>query len=99
MRQGYTAICAYIFVAALAGCASDGVTIPREVRVQVPVPCVAPDDRPERPALLSDGEILALDSYRATWALWGDRLERQAYEAKLEAIVEGCSRLPAPRGP
>lgn len=82
------------FYVALAGCASTGVEIPREVRVQVSIPCVSPTERPERPALLSDGELLALDSYRATWALWGDRLERQAYEAKLEAIVEGCSRLP-----
>lgn len=81
--------------AALTGCASTGVEIPREVRVQVPIPCIAPADRPERPAFLSDGDILVLDSYRATWALWGDRLERQAYEARLEAIVEGCGRLPA----
>jgi hypothetical protein len=80
----------------LTGCASQGVTIPREVRVQVPVPCIAPADVPQRPELMSDGEMLALDSYRATWALWGDRLERQGYEAKLEAVVEGCSRLPSP---
>jgi hypothetical protein len=84
------------FYLALTGCASQGVTIPREVRVQVPVPCVAPTDVPQRPELMSDGEMLALDSYRAIWALWGDRLERQGYEAKLEAVVQGCSRLPSP---
>lgn len=81
--------------ATLTGCAGSGVTIPREVLVQVPVACIAPADRPERPALLTDAEILALDTYRATWALWGDRLERQAYESRLEAVVEGCSRIPA----
>lgn len=80
-------------VIALAGCAS-GVTVPREVRVAVPVTCIAPADRPERPALLSDGDILMLDTYRAVYALWGDRLELQGYQAKLEAIVEGCSRIP-----
>lgn len=89
------AIAIVALVALLTGCASPGIEIPREVRVQVPVACVAPEDRPTRPALLSDGDILLLDSYRAVYALWGDRLERDAYERKLEAIVEGCSRIPA----
>lgn len=86
---------AIALAALLAGCASTGVEIPREVRVQVPVPCLAPEDRPARPLLLTDAEILALDTYRATWALWGDRLELQGYAARLDAIVEGCSQLPA----
>lgn len=76
----------------LTGCAS-GVTIPTEVRVAVPTPCIAPADRPERPPLRSDAELLALDSYRATWALWGERLELLAYSQRMEAVVEGCSRL------
>lgn len=85
-----------LIVVLLAGCAS-GVQVPREVKVPTPVACIAPEDKPARPQLLSDGDILILDSYRAVWALWGDRLEREAYEQKLAAIVEGCSRIPAVR--
>lgn len=80
---------------ALIGCASAPLQIPKEVKVEVPVACIAAADRPERPTLLSDAELLALDDYRRTWALWGDRLERQGYESKLEAVAEGCSRIPA----
>lgn len=80
---------------ALAGCASPGVEIPRTVNVATPVACVDPADKPVRPELLSDGDILLLDSYRAVYALWGDRMDREAYESKLEAIVEGCSRIPS----
>lgn len=77
----------------LAGCAST-VEVPREVRVPVPVPCIAPEKLPERPQFMTDAEILAFDSYRRTWALWMDRALRQAYEAQLEAIAKGCSRIP-----
>lgn len=79
----------------LAGCASaPQVEIPKEVRVPVPVACIAPQDRPQRPPLRSDAELLALDTYRRTWAVWSDRLARQAYEAELEVVVEQCSRIP-----
>ena len=84
----------YLPLILLAGCAST-VEIPKEVRVPVPVPCIAPQDKPQRPPLAADAEMLALDTYRRTWALWGDRASREAYEARLEAVVEGCSRIPA----
>lgn len=85
-----------IVIGALAGCANLRPE-PRDVAVQVPVACVSPADRPERPTFLSDGDLLVLDTYRATWALWGERLTAQGYIGKLEAIVEGCSRIPAAR--
>lgn len=88
---------ALIALLASSGCASTALDIPKEVRVPVPVACVAPKERPRQPTLLSDAELLALDGYRFTWALWGDRLERQAYQATLEAVVEGCSRIPPVR--
>lgn len=78
----------------LAGCAGPELQVPKEVRVPVPVPCIAAADRPERPPMASDAELLALDTYRRTWALWGDRAARQAYERELEAVVEGCGRIP-----
>jgi hypothetical protein len=79
-------------LALLAGCST--LNIPKEVRVPVPVPCIDPKDRPQRPALMSDAELLALDRYKRTHALWADRAERQTYQEKLEAVVEGCSRIP-----
>lgn len=90
-------VCTLAALALLPGCAST--SVPRDVAVAVPVACIAPADRPERPAFLSDGDILVLDSYRATWALWGERLEMLGHIGRLEAIVEGCSRLPAVRLP
>lgn len=80
----------------ISGCAST-VEIPREIKVPVPVACIAQQDKPQRPPLASDAELLALDTYRRTWALWGDRANREAYASKLEAIAEGCSRIPAIR--
>ena len=82
-----------VFAALLAGCAST-VEIPKEVRVPVPTPCIAPQDKPQRPLLASDAELLALDRYKRTHALWGDRIARQAYQSELETIVEACSRIP-----
>lgn len=87
-----TATAAAIFVSALAGCAST-LQIPKEVSVPVPVPCVKPEQLPERPGFMTDSDILAFDSYRRTWALWLDRALRQAYEAQLEAIAKGCSKI------
>lgn len=82
-------------LALLTGCAGQQtVEIPKEVRVPVPVPCVKAEDRPTRPQLRTDGEILALDDYKRTLAMWEDRRTRQAYEGELEAVVEGCSRIP-----
>lgn len=80
--------------AALAGCAST-VEVPKEVRVPVPVPCIRPEQLPERPQFMTDADILAFDSYRRTWALWLDRALRQAYEAQLEAVAKGCSTIPS----
>ena len=87
----FVAVVAALF--ALTACAAWPLQNPKEVGHAVPVACIDPKDRPEKPEFVTDAEILALDTYRATWALWGDRLERQAYEKQLEAVVEGCSRF------
>lgn len=88
-KKGHAALCLL-----LAGCAST-VEVPKEVRVPVPVPCVRPEQLPERPQFMTDADILAFDSYRRTWALWLDRALRQAYEAQLEAVAKGCSTIPS----
>lgn len=79
----------------LAGCSGlPEVQVPREVRVQVPVPCIAPEARPERPAVQSEDDLMALDTYRRTLAAWAILMRLKAYSVELEALVEGCSRLP-----
>lgn len=87
-----TGIILACFAVLPAGCAST-VEIPKEVEVPVPVPCV--EKRPQRPPLLTDAELLALDQYKRTHALWGDRIERQRYESVMETVIDGCSRIPA----
>ena len=81
----------------LAGCAAQTVTVPKEVRVQVPVPCVDPASRPSRPPLRLEAELLSMDRYRRTLAVWSDLKAYEAYVAELEAIVAGCSRIPVPQ--
>lgn len=71
-----------------AGC-STVPTAPKEVRVPVPVKCI--DQVPQRPSMLSDGELLAMDDYGLVIALARDRRIRQGYEIELETLVQGCS--------
>jgi hypothetical protein len=78
----------------LSGCSSSPVEVPREVKVPTPVACVDQAKIPAKPAVRSESDLVAMDRYRRTLASWSDRLKLQAYAAELEAIVEGCSRIP-----
>ncbi len=81
----------------LTGCASP-VQIPQTVQVPTPVPCLAAADKPARPVLRTEEQLLGLDRYRRTHALWAEWLRLTGYVGELEAVVEGCSRIPAPGG-
>lgn len=72
----------------LVGACSSLPEVPREVRIPVPIKCI--EVSPERPSLLSDEELLALDDYGLVLGLARDRRIRQGYEAQLEAALEGC---------
>ena len=86
-----------VVVVALAspGCSwfARTVEVPKEVKVQVPVPCVDARSRPVRPQMRTEDELLAMDRYRRTLAAWADLKRHEQYMAELEAIIEGCSRL------
>ena len=71
----------------LLGCSSVPVA-PKEVRVPVTVSCI--EQAPQRPSMMSDQELLALDDYGLVVALARDRRIRQGYQAVLESVVEGC---------
>ena len=75
---------------AASGCASPptSIEIPREVKIPVPVPCV--DEPVDRPAFVTDGELAAMDDYALIISLAADRLARQQYGARLEAVIAGC---------
>lgn len=82
---------------ALASCSSfPGITVPKEVRVSVPVPCVDPKERPKRPEISLLDDLLAMDPGTRTLRAWAALERLVPYTAELEAIVEGCARIPVP---
>lgn len=82
---------------ALASCASlPELQVPKEVKVQVPVPCVAAARRPQRPPLASDDDLMAMDRATRTLRVWSERQRALGYVGELEAVVDGCARIPAP---
>lgn len=83
-----------ILTLTLAGCAST-VKIPEEVKVPVPVPCVDAQDVPAPPPLHTEADLLAMDPYRRTVALWVDYVQLLVYKQKLEVITNRCSKIPA----
>lgn len=80
----------------LAACSSiPGVAVPKEIKVSTPVPCVAEDKRPARRKFRTMPEIVDLGDFHGLIAL---RLERQQaidYAGELDAVVDGCSKIPA----
>ena len=84
--------------AALAACSGmPEIQVPTEIKVQVPVACVRPEQRPEKPAVRLESDLMAMDRYRRTLAAWSDLKKLEIYSARLEALVEGCSSLPPAR--
>lgn len=77
---------------AFGGCnvlgGSRAIEIPKEVRIPVPVSCIT--ETVERPAFVTDRELAAVSDSAFVYALAADRLERQGYEALLEAQIVGC---------
>lgn len=75
-------------IAALAATLGGCQTLPREVKVPVPVYCEV--EKPQRPKWAADGLAGDADIYDQTKALLAERKQRIGYETKLEAAIDGC---------
>jgi hypothetical protein len=74
---------------ALAGCASTAPVI-TEVKVPVSVPCVKPEQVPQRPLYETPYLTDAATDGNKVLALARDWARSRGYEGKLEAIVAEC---------
>ena len=74
------------------GCGGTMPELPKERLVPVAVPCINVGDIPPRPAFWKDEDLMVLDRYKRTLAVWDERREREVYERDLEAIVRACAR-------
>lgn len=95
MRAGILLLFSAGAAVALASCSSARIEVPKEVKVRVPVACVDAASRPQRPAVRTESDLMAMDRYRRTLAAWSDLRKLEIYAAELEAVVEGCSRIPS----
>ncbi|MGQ0711191.1 MAG: hypothetical protein ACT4NV_15760 [Rhodoferax sp.] len=86
-RLSLTGIWAGILSFCLAGCAGMAPKV-QEVKVPVPVPCKV--DTPAKPAFAVDGLPVGAGIWEQMKALRAERLQRQGYEAELEAAVQSC---------
>jgi len=85
---------------ALASCSSvPKIDVPKEVRLPVPIPCVDAAKRPKPPAVVPIDDLLAMDKGTRTLRAWANLERLVAYAAEVEAVVEGCSRIPTPEAP
>lgn len=75
----------------LSGCASQPVV--QVVEVPVPVSCVEPGAVPARPVSAFDALPADANIFADVRALLVDREAAKGYQAKLEAVVDGCQQV------
>ena len=95
------ALATLILVAACAQAPArvERVPVPERVEVPIPVPCLDPRAAPQRPATPTREELLAMDRYRRTLALWGAYARLEAYATEAAVAIEGCTRPPGAQPP
>jgi len=79
-----------IMVLALAACAGVSAPAPAVQRVLVPVPVTCKVTMPEAPSWAVDALPLGSNIWQQMQVLRAERLQRQGYEAELEAAVRAC---------
>ena len=82
--------CAFLIILCglLSGCPAQFTHDAQIVKVPIAVKCI--EQLPEKPKLHTDAEIKAMGDYEAAIMLLDDRIKREIYESKLEAVLEGC---------
>lgn len=78
----------YLLVLLLSGCS---LLPPKVQEIKVPVILQCVKFSPVKPDLISDAELLKMIDGNFVTALHLDRLQRQSYEAELEAVIAGCT--------
>ena len=63
---------------------------PKEVRIPVPVPCLAAADVPKSPTFVTDAALAAMPDGDLILSLATDRRQNQGYRAEMEAVIAGC---------
>lgn len=68
---------------------------PVEVRVPVPVPCLAPEQLPPAPTLAGDAALAGLADYDLVLTLEAQRRLLRAHVQTTDALLAACARAPA----
>ena len=76
----------------LVGCTQQPIIQTVEVKVPVPVPCVAQADIPAKPDIMLDQTLLQLDDFHAVLEAWIERGKLIDWSSQLEAVLQGCIR-------
>ena len=75
----------------LTGCATTDIPgVPAETKIPVGIPCLTKDEVPTRPNFVTDTQLAVKDDAQFVFSLANDRLVRQEYEGRLEAVLKGC---------
>jgi hypothetical protein len=77
-----------ILLLMLTSCAT--LNPPKSIEVDIPVAVSCVSHIPDKPNFISDEVLLTYTQGNFVTALHVDRLERQSYEAELEAVLAGC---------
>lgn len=78
-----------VLILLAGGCASR-LPVPEVVRIPTPVPCLAADQLPARPALEPDAVLRLLPAGDLVLALARERAALAAYSAQAAPLLEGC---------
>lgn len=80
----------FIVCILLSGCLQTIQTVPTEVRVPVPVPCLERSQLPQTPKVLTNQELLKLNDHDFVLELGISRTVLTQYASEQRALLEAC---------